>query len=497
MAKSAPVLPLQQSLFPPPPPQSTPVAAAAKTSLWAALVFPRLALEVLREPVDESPWVVVQAQRGQSLVYAASEPARAQGVAMGMALTAAYALCPVLQTEERDAAAEQSCLAALADRAGQYSSMVSLEPDGLLLEIGASLKLFGGLGALQAQLRHTLQQLPHVVSMAVTPTPQAALLLARCAVEATVTEAEALRAALGDLPLAALSVSNKQARLFSRLGLRNLRDLWRLPGDGLARRFGREFVDYLNRLLGHTPEPRPAHQGAPEFSTRWVFPIETDNTTFILHALEQLLPQLIRFMRARELALERLQIMFYHPGKQISRLELGMQRLCRDAAHMLELLRERLEREVLIAPVLELELSADELHPFNAHNAPLFSRDDEDDGEWQQLLDQLQNRLGAAAVTGLQLLDEHRPEHAWDYGPAQSGETAPGRPLWLLPQPSPLPGGIRGMTLLSEPERIESGWWDGRDLRRDYYRARDKNGRRLWLFRDLNDGRWYLHGLFG
>jgi protein ImuB len=77
------------------------------------------------------------------------------------------------------------------------------------------------------------------------------------------------------------------------------------------------------------------------------------------------------------------------------------------------------------------------------------------------------------------------------------------RPLWLLADPRPLPGDERprcdGPLELEEgPERIESGWWDGHDVRRDYYVARDRAGARLWVFRERQDGgRWFLHGVFG
>jgi len=46
-------------------------------------------------------------------------------------------------------------------------------------------------------------------------------------------------------------------------------------------------------------------------------------------------------------------------------------------------------------------------------------------------------------------------------------------------------------------ERIESGWWDGEDIRRDYYRVEGPHGSRWWVYRDLRDAGWYLHGLFG
>jgi hypothetical protein len=51
------------------------------------------------------------------------------------------------------------------------------------------------------------------------------------------------------------------------------------------------------------------------------------------------------------------------------------------------------------------------------------------------------------------------------------------------------------LRLLSEPERIESGWWDGADIARDYYTALDSHGVRLWVFRERHAPHgWFLHG---
>ena len=52
--------------------------------------------------------------------------------------------------------------------------------------------------------------------------------------------------------------------------------------------------------------------------------------------------------------------------------------------------------------------------------------------------------------------------------------------------------------LVTGPERIETGWWDGHDVRRDYYVALSRAGVRLWIFRERPPGqRWFLHGVFG
>ena len=75
--------------------------------------------------------------------------------------------------------------------------------------------------------------------------------------------------------------------------------------------------------------------------------------------------------------------------------------------------------------------------------------------------------------------------------------------MWLLAEPQLLDGGeqpcFEGVLELEQgPERIESGWWDGRDVQRDYYVARNPAGVRLWVFRDRQPpARWFLHGVFG
>jgi protein ImuB len=134
------------------------------------------------------------------------------------------------------------------------------------------------------------------------------------------------------------------------------------------------------------------------------------------------------------------------------------------------------------------------------------------------LVEHLRARLGVEAVYGIRLVSEHRPENAWRVAePVLEREPAPdagetlahrpfGRPPWLLSTPRPLDA-PRGrpchdgpLELLSAPERIESGWWDGGDRRRDYYVARNPQGARLWIYCEFageDTRRWFLQGIFG
>ena len=143
------------------------------------------------------------------------------------------------------------------------------------------------------------------------------------------------------------------------------------------------------------------------------------------------------------------------------------------------------------------------------------------------LFERLRGRFGFAAVHGMGLIAEHRPERAWakvdclsdvrrreqqstptamDGGSAANAGHSlrpQSRPLWLLRNPVPLEstaarcyydGSVR---LQSGPERIESGWWDEQDIGRDYYVAESSQGQRLWIYRDRVSRDWHLHGLFG
>ena len=168
----------------------------------------------------------------------------------------------------------------------------------------------------------------------------------------------------------------------------------------------------------------------------------------------------------------------------------------RDPDHWRRLFYETLQRQRLPAPIQQLRLLCDDLRPYSGQTLNWLQPQAEKHS-WPRLLDELEARLQRPAKF-LSLCADHRPEHAWHLtnsdidGPVSSPPNP--RPLWLLPQPRPLQG---QPYLLQGPERIETGWWDGNDCCRDYYIAMENTGRRLWVFYDLRNRVWYLHGLFG
>jgi protein ImuB len=189
---------------------------------------------------------------------------------------------------------------------------------------------------------------------------------------------------------------------------------------------------------------------------------------------------------------------FEHHRADSSNLTLGLAAPARDAAQFLLLARERLHELTLPSPVRALSLEALEFTAASVVQADFFGSDQEQLQQLQLLLERLQARLGAQQVQGLRLQSDYRPEHAWQLTAPQQPAAAAAmhaalRPCTLLRQPRRIEPPAR---LLSGPERIESGWWDGEDAQRDYYVAHGADGARLWVFHDLTRGAWYLQGLW-
>jgi protein ImuB len=163
------------------------------------------------------------------------------------------------------------------------------------------------------------------------------------------------------------------------------------------------------------------------------------------------------------------------------------------------------------------------------------------------LIDNLSGRLGNERVLGVMSGDDPLPENACQLYPLAGAQRSPAssrrpsarrhvsaspgsscshashlpaatsplrRPLTLLPEPLALqvesheassipsrfrlPSQSRSIRILRHwgPERIESGWWRGPSVRRDYYRLETESGQWLWVFRILGENRWMLHGWF-
>lgn len=487
--------------------------------LWLALFLPELGLQVFTRGSVAPGLLALADSPARPRLLAVAGEARAAGIVPGMSVAAARAIAPGLQVRIRDARLEADTLAELAAWAGAFTPRVSLAgDDGLLLEIDGSLRLFGGAEAIRRAVDDGLAALGLNAHTALAPTPLAASWFARCA-EAGPAVGDDWRAALDRLPLRVLGaggeVDGATLALLEGVGLSRIGEVRRLPAAGLARRQARAVGAVLARARGEAPDPRPWFAAPPTYLQRLPLSFATDSTEPLLFACRRLFAGLAGWLAARHAGIDHCRLKLLHERRPPTVLEIVTGTPSRDEARLTLLAREHLAGLALPAPVCELRLSAPTPLPLDARAGALFEQPGAAAENALHLLARLRARLGSAALARLLPHDDHRPAagiHSLPESlPAKAGARAPGgtqttaprqpptsrcRPLWLLPQPRTLPPAA--FTLLSGPERIESGWWDEAEIRRDYYLARGPGEALWWVFHELDPpGGWYLHGCFG
>ncbi len=363
---------------------------------------------------------------------------------------------------------------------------------------------------------------------------------------------------LAPLSPAALRIEPDVVAQLDALGVRTIGDLLTLPRAALPARFGAGLVRRLQQALGETDEPVAAHAPDEVPAARMRFEGPVADRAVLAAATDRLLDEVLgRVVRAGG-ALRRLECVLYYERCPPQVVAVGLTRAVRTAERVRPLLAQRLEAvdPAAGAGVLGVALVARQTSRWRGTQGELFDpRPPDDDEALAALLDRLAARLGSEAVLRPELVDDYQPEWAYRYvtvaeagcevrkedgalsaggAACEAGATAPSgaaprrapapaalplpgrsvrpRPVRLLPRPVPLrvlalvPDGPPTWLALAGreyvvahaegPERIETAWWRGPDVRRDYFRVTTTDGRRLWVFRARTDGRWYLHGVF-
>lgn len=504
--------------------------------LWIALHLPALSLESFAATLGAArqalPLALLQGHR----VVAVNGVAAQQGVQPGQKRATALALAPQLCFGQADAARDAQALRAVAHAALAFTPMVTLDASAglpcVLLEVQGSLRYFGGLAALQQRLRAALAPLGFGSRLASAPTPLGAALLARWRsgfeLGAQAQDPARLGALLDAVPVELLGPGQAHHEALQAMGLHTLGALRRLPRDGLARRFGPALLQALDQARGDTPDPREPLRPPPVFDEGCELYERSDSTAPLMHGAGLLLARLLAWARARQGRVAGFTLALRHETRQRgdaqvpaqTELRLALAEASNDLAHLQLLLRERLARLVLPAPVRALRLHCDALQHGAPPHGELFPTTASAQEGLTRLIERLQARLGPQQVLQPQPCEDHRPECDTQWQPvarpgrarAAAAPPAPAplltRPVWLLPQPQPLPERQsrplldgRPLQLLAGPERIESGWWDGAPAARDYFIAQAHDGALVWLYRArlplVQQEGWFLHGRFG
>lgn len=459
-------------------------------------------------------------------VMSASAPAVAAGVRYGMRRGGVLALLPQAVQHERSLAREAQALQGAAMALLRYTPQASFGEDAtILLDIGASLRLFGGIRALCRQVHRTVTQLGLTGVVGCAPTAAGAALLVRHG-GGNALKQQRLDTRLDCLPVSALPAAAPCLEWLAGLGCNSLGMLRQLPRDGLQRRGDRAMQQVLQQLdcaYGIAPEllawiDTPAH-----FLQRIELPERIEYAEAALHTVQTLLVQLCGWLTARQLAVTHVRLQLEHErGRHAiapTRLELQLATPTWQDSYLKRLLKERLTRLAVTAPIIAVSLEAIQTEAMAPISEHLFPEPGGSPADQRRLEELLVARLGADNVLTAAPLADHRPELANGWCSVMTPmtpmtlaswpPTLPPRPAWLLSQPRPLtlrdhrPYYGSPLRLLSPPERIEAGWWNGAFVTRDYYVAEAANHCHYWIYRerigdvDGIEPHWYLHGIFG
>jgi protein ImuB len=537
--------------------EEPPRRAAQAQRLWLCIHLPALALEaqlldnkVLDKPVfatveTRTPGTanaVFDEQQGMRRIVLANREAQRRGIVAGLSINAALALLPTLGLLPRNPPREEQALSNLAAWAERFTPRVSLEPPAaLLLEIAGSVSLFGGRERLRQTIEAGLIERGFTISTAIAPLPLAAIWLARAGTGISITDTEHLTGALSPLSLDCLRWPLPVRESLHGMGIHCIGDCLRLPRQGFVRRFGAARLLQLDRALGRLPDPRVSYRSPERFCRDYELPEEEGDRELLLHAGRVLLQELEGFLLTRQMAVQQLCFSFFHLKGAATSMTLGCLQPERVAAHWFDLLAMKFERLVLPAPVIAIRLRGGQAQPLQVASGDLqfeSSARRRPGASIAPLLERLAARIGDGSVHGVTTVAEHRPQYAWNavqaMGQATSnkipqcaalpvpapwheganpeqladlrrtGHLLLRRPLWMLAEPLALAseGDIphyQGPLRLAEgPERLETGWWDGKGIARDYFVAVNAHGVHLWVYRSRQGkANWYLHGIFG
>lgn len=478
--------------------------------------------DVGTDAVAERPAVVCERKQ----VGWCNRAAEDAGIQPGMSDSNAHALASDLSLYPRDEAAEARALKEAALWCLHFTPHVTLRDAGIVMEVGPSLRLFRGLNKLAMQLLSGMQELGLQVQAACAPTATGAWLRAQGGDAIPVYSPRHPVAQLLDpLPLWVLQHAQPHLETLSGIGCTTLAQLRRLPRKGLTRRFGNDLLRELDRAYDLEAEAHAWFEAPAVFDAKLELLARVESAEALLFAVRRLLLQLTGWLTARHAAVAGITLQLHHESSRHRdsrstpvQLALGMP--SRDIEHLTLLLRERLARLDLAAPVIEVSLHADQVVEQAAPNTELFPMPASDAESTERLVERLQSRLGPHAVQQLSLFADHRPECSmriatYDGKRRQRAgiqdvlpHSASLRPTWLLKEPVALvtrqhkPFYQSPLQLLAGPERIEAGWWDDAPATRDYFVALNDKHMLLWIFRlrtidEAAGSGWFLHGFFG
>ncbi len=476
--------------------------------MWLALYIPALPLQAYSHTLTESaPVVVFEREARHTHIVARNQKAARLGVRLRATLAEANALSDAIVALPREPLRENALLERMATVTSALTPNVHIrEHFGLLLDVSASLSLFGGAAALQAHAQ-SLSQAEHIRSHAVlAPTACGARWLSR-GHRQLVVETD-IGAWLDDLALDCTDFSTSLIDELHALNLHNLAAIRRLPSAELNRRFGTTLTQQLACAYGERTESLLFWQPLTTFRDKVEFLDLAREQNHWISGVEALLLQLQTFLRSRAASTQSIEFFFCMGSLQRTHFALQSAHGTHLASDWMRLFNARIERLPITHEISSIELACERIEQMRFADVDFFDRTHEQAREWSALTTLLQLRLGEAAFHAPHSNANALPESKHIGAPPTSAAHAqsdkdPLRPLWLVDPPRRLSTReMRALTpsiYLQQPERIQENWTHpegGQHTLRDYYIARTPDHRALWVFRERPCNDWFLQGVF-
>src|SRR3984957_20046849 len=272
------------------------------------------------------------------------------------------AVFPEMTQEPTAAVLQKLCLHAQA-----FTSFVSIElPNALLLEIKGSVKLFGSLQRLHADIDACWRQLALPVRSATAPSTLGALWLGRAGDPLQIENVEALPGHLAKVPIACTAWDDELLQTLRAMGVTSLGELMRLPRAGLARRLNPGVVQELDIALARQSAPRRAFVPRERFRERCDFETEVEHVSYLEKALEPLIERCAQFLLKRQAGVQTLQLRLKHREAPATRVQLGLASITSERRRLADVLCQKLARLDLKAPVRGMELLSGPLQGLSA-----------------------------------------------------------------------------------------------------------------------------------
>lgn len=435
-----------------------------------------------------------------------------------------------LVVEAVQPAQDRQALVELALRCERFSFRIGLEeadrPESILMDVTGVARFFSGEQAMAGELERVLSLKRYDSRIAISETVGSAWAAAHCLAgphRPVVVPAGELHR-LESLPVTGLRLDDATVTKLHRLGIQTIRQVLALDRTSLLRRFGPDILVRIDQLRGQRPESVTPCHPLPKYRVERTLEEGLSHPDAIEQLWSLLLGQLLEMLAPRGLGMRHLDCRFVLEDRTSQPLSLRLCEATSDLRHIADLLRVQQEKLRFPSPVVGLQMEALDVAPLDAAQQELFDGGTRGHArQYTMLLNLLSSRLGDEAVLIPCLRPDPVPERAVRLhsatGPAVSEVTTfpdrfhgLDRPTTLFPKPRPVdviaavPDGPPAALFWngtrfdiadsSEPERIESGWWDGEYVCRDYYRVETLTGQWLWLFQRLQDGRWFWQGEF-